>query len=90
MIDKNKVHKAVKDCKGQRFGGVVVIKYLGRNYNGAMWLCRCDCGKEIPRSRKSFVDNERLGQVTRCSRKCPAKYKTTEPKKILKLNMIMR
>lgn len=78
MIDKKRVHKSVVDCTGQRFGGVVAIKYFGKNYNGAVWLCKCDCGSEIKRNRKSFVDNERLGQVTRCSRKCPAKNKQGE------------
>lgn len=90
MIDKNKIHGAVKNCAGQRFGGVVAIKIIGKGSNGTIWQCKCDCGLIVNRTRKSFVDNERLGQVTRCSRKCPAKYKKTEPKKILKLNMVMR
>lgn len=32
---------------GQRFGRLTVIKRVGSNQHGkAIWLCRCDCGKE--------------------------------------------
>lgn len=35
----------VKDLKGQRFGKLFVVEFLGLKYNKAMWLCKCDCGK---------------------------------------------
>lgn len=36
------------DLTGQRFGRLVVIGQAGRNRHGQMmWLCRCDCGKEV-------------------------------------------
>lgn len=35
------------DITGQRFGWITVIKRLPNSANrNAMWLCRCDCGKE--------------------------------------------
>ncbi len=38
----------VKDEVGNRYGRVVVIaKGSKPNGQGAMWLCRCDCGKEF-------------------------------------------
>jgi hypothetical protein len=37
----------VIDLTGQRFGRLVVLKRAENNRRGqAMWLCRCDCGKE--------------------------------------------
>lgn len=34
------------DLTGRRFGRLVALKYAGPCYSrqGAMWLCRCDCG----------------------------------------------
>lgn len=32
---------------GQKFNELIPIKYVGRNkWGNALWLCRCDCGKE--------------------------------------------
>lgn len=44
---------SVKDKTGQRFGRLVVVRYIGTKVRGtardrlANWLCRCDCGTEI-------------------------------------------
>lgn len=39
------------DLTGQRFGRLTVVKRAerpkGRNYRGACWLCKCDCGNEV-------------------------------------------
>lgn len=38
---------AFVDLTGQRFGRLVVIRRAGSTINhSALWLCRCDCGKE--------------------------------------------
>jgi len=35
----------MKDLTGQRFGKLVVDKYIGKNkYGQSIWLCKCDCG----------------------------------------------
>ena len=39
---------AGKDLTGQRFGHLTVIEKTGQTENKyRLWLCRCDCGKEI-------------------------------------------
>ena len=40
---------AGKDLKGRRFGRLTVIeRAAGSDSSGCrLWLCRCDCGKEI-------------------------------------------
>lgn len=36
----------IKDIKGQRFGKLVVLSYVGQNkFRKAEWRCQCDCGK---------------------------------------------
>lgn len=42
-----KGQKMCVDLKNQKFGKLTPIKYVGSNKgNGALWLCRCDCGNE--------------------------------------------
>ena len=36
------------DIKGQRFGKLIVLEYMGRKYRDkAWWRCVCDCGKIV-------------------------------------------
>lgn len=35
----------IKDLTGKKFGRITAIKVVGSK-NGAVWLCKCDCGKE--------------------------------------------
>lgn len=36
------------DLTGQRFGLLTAINRMGRdNNNSVVWLCKCDCGKEV-------------------------------------------
>ena len=38
-----------KSLQGQRRGSLVVLSMIDRNKHGnSRWLCRCDCGKELP------------------------------------------
>lgn len=40
--------KPVQDLAGKLFGRLTVISFSGRHANGkTMWLCRCECGKEV-------------------------------------------
>ncbi len=42
---------AAINITGQRFGSLVVIRRNGSNSDKkAVWLCRCDCGKEVDRA----------------------------------------
>lgn len=35
------------DLTGERFGRLVVLRYVGKNHRGRIqWLCECDCGNE--------------------------------------------
>ena len=36
----------IKNVKGQRFGKLVAIEFKGIKNHRAMWLCKCDCGKQ--------------------------------------------
>jgi hypothetical protein len=54
----------VIDIVGQRFGRLVVLSYAGKDkYNGAIWLCRCDCGiaKSIARRQLQSGDTVSCG-----------------------------
>lgn len=41
-----KTGRHVEDLTGQRFGRLRVLSYAGIKNKNAMWLCKCDCGKE--------------------------------------------
>lgn len=36
--------KKFRDLTGTRFGRLVALKRIGSNCQGAVWLCKCDCG----------------------------------------------
>lgn len=39
---------ALKNLEGQRFGRLVALKKVGRTeQRNALWLCKCDCGREV-------------------------------------------
>lgn len=50
------------DLTGQRFGMLVALSLFGRKKSQAVWLCRCDCGKEC----KTMLGNLRRGHSTSC------------------------
>lgn len=51
------------DISGQRFGRLVAIKRVGRDANRqSLWLCKCDCGKEVVVRMKSL----RRGDTKSC------------------------
>lgn len=35
------------DITGNKYGRLTVIKENGKQGKNIMWLCKCDCGKEI-------------------------------------------
>lgn len=44
------------DMTNQRFGKLVVESYYGQaRGRGALWLCKCDCGNNVIRSRDSLL-----------------------------------
>lgn len=51
------------DLKSKRFGRLIVVKQTGRNKNGKLWLCRCDCGKEkeVPTKYLTSGDTKSCG-----------------------------
>jgi hypothetical protein len=61
LVEEPKNPQSIKNLSGQRFGRLTVLKFLGViklpasttirkcGYSTcSIWLCRCDCGKEIP------------------------------------------
>lgn len=54
------MHKNTKNLLGFRFGYLEVIRYDGINRHGcAMWVCRCDCDKEVTRRGSSLTNKDR-------------------------------
>lgn len=51
-----------KKLEGKRFGNLTVIKRVGRKNNSGIWLCRCDCGKEVT----CYQSNILRGTSTSC------------------------
>lgn len=41
------IRKDHKPMIGKRFGHLVIKQFVGRKNGRLMWLCKCDCGKEI-------------------------------------------
>jgi 5-methylcytosine-specific restriction endonuclease McrA len=39
----------VIDLKGQTFGRLEVLDFIGVTNRNAVWMCRCQCGKVVPR-----------------------------------------
>lgn len=46
------------NLRGKRFGRLVAKKCVGIEpvSRGALWLCKCDCGKEVIVTRKSLMN----------------------------------
>ena len=53
------IHKQLpvpRDITGQTFGWVTAIRIVGLDtQNGAVWLCKCRCGKEVVRARRQLI-----------------------------------
>lgn len=46
-VKQKKLHAAIIDELGNRYGRLTVLEYAGRgNDRHSMWKCCCDCGKE--------------------------------------------
>ena len=53
----------IKDLTGQKFNRLIATKLVGQDWNGcALWLCKCDCGKEIT----VLSNNLRRGNTKSC------------------------
>lgn len=51
------------DITGQKYGRLTVISFIEMSKNHkAMWLCRCDCGKEVI----AILNNLRTGSTQSC------------------------
>jgi hypothetical protein len=48
-----------KDIAGQRFGRLVALEPCSKDKNGHyIWLCKCDCGKEVTVSSTGLLTNK--------------------------------
>lgn len=63
------------DRTGQRYGSMVVKSYYGSHEKNrdALWLCVCDCGKEVVKR------GQNLPKVKSCGNTCTATWNTELP-----------
>ena len=50
------------DLKGQKFGRLTAIEYMGQKCHSSLWRCRCDCGNESI----VFGGNLKKGNTSSC------------------------
>jgi hypothetical protein len=63
--------KVMIDLSGKKIGKLTVIKRIDTNkHNVPIWLCVCDCGKEVKRSRCSLRGAELSGKDNCMCTKC--------------------
>lgn len=61
-ITKENQRAKLKDLSGQRFGHLLVLKWLGTINNNSKYLVQCDCGKEY----EIYAQNLTQGSTTSC------------------------
>lgn len=78
------------DLTGQRFGRLVVVRYVGRSRGKKnLWLCKCDCGNE----KIVAVDKLHSGNTKSCGclqREVHRKCRMTHGKSDTKLYLVWR
>lgn len=52
--------KKVKNLKGQRFGKLTAVQFVGIKREKANWLCVCDCGRTIERNSNELYKAKKL------------------------------
>ena len=53
---------------GQRFGRLTVLGFSHRDgYQGAMWICKCDCGGSVVRSSGRLRDKAHKNKSCGCA-----------------------
>lgn len=63
--------KQLIDLTDQRYGRLIVVREIERKGYTRRWLCRCDCGKEVPVT----MPNLRNGHTTSCG--CAQRERTS-------------
>ena len=55
----------IKDITGKRFGQLVAVKFSRKNkYGQSLWLCHCDCGKDV----EVLLSNLTTGKTKTCKK----------------------
>jgi hypothetical protein len=69
--EPQKRNRKPKPMAGKRFGRLLVIRFVALADNGAMWLCRCDCGTEktVPGSTLRRGESRSCGCLAEESRR---------------------
>lgn len=74
-----------KDLVGKRFGKLLVLSLAPKTKNrSTVWLCKCDCGKQIVARNKNLLEKI----ITDCG--CNSKNNLIENQKIGKLTLIRK
>lgn len=48
-----------RDISGRMFGWVTPVRIVGRDtQGGAVWLCKCKCGKQVKRARRQLLSRK--------------------------------
>lgn len=75
----------IEDLSGRVFGKLTVIKLDHKNKRMTYWLCRCECGNEIVRTRSSLVSSK-----SNMCPECSGSFFNMIGKKFNKLTVICR
>lgn len=59
-IEEINSSKESKDLKGQRFGKLIVLEQMEEKdkHGSILWLCQCDCGKNVIRPTKNLLGSK--------------------------------
>lgn len=72
----------------QRFGKLVILKKVGRDKRGSLWLCRCDCGKEVVKAKPYFFRKNNPLRSCGCDQKHRNFFKDLTGEKYGRLTVI--
>lgn len=81
--------RPIDDLSGKRFGKLTVIRHYGYSKSGkrdTTWLCQCDCGNEVVRTRQTLKDSS----TNSCCDSCKHPYKDLTGQIFGKLTVIER
>lgn len=60
------------DHTGTRLGRLTVLgramKYAGNAFGGALWICRCDCGRFVARRHKAILKSAPDNACSQCAK----------------------
>lgn len=74
------MHPLAEDLTGQKFNKLTALEYMGPGRVGALWRCKCDCGKET----KAAATRLKTGKTKSCG--CMRKWSQERKEKYVELH----